>query len=877
MKKQIVISVLAALAAAPAAFATDYTGNVNIVGNTTIGAGDTITQPANFTFSGAGAPSLTVDEPVGTVTDLSNGATAYQTTLGTVTMNTSGNIGIVPANVTTSYNYVSFLGGTGGIGATGALNLDMSAASGASFDVLVTGDQSIEAGALNINTADPTLMFGQFLSFVGGETFSNDTAQTVETLQSLTLSGGNVQQILVDNTSLAVGVLNMTGSGFNILSAVNRGGGVVDSVVSVGTLNVGNSQVISAEPGTALTVNLHNVTSPVNQQNALNFNAAPGSATEPGGTLVVNDNGGTINAAGGVMVESYGTTSAFPDLGHVTLNMAGTIDASYVDFEPGASLSVPDSGDGLNIGSAGDGSNPNFGATATLTLQGSAGDTYNYWGTVSGAVRMTGGNLHVEPYGAGMTVTGNYMQTGGDLYIPMTPSRVFTLNAGGYDITGGNVYLDAAQGTYQKGGYTFIKAAGGGDTYAPANTYFVYNGANSSVIGGLPAALQVNPSNVQVCLGGTCSTPAQTTTTTTTTTSSAAPVVVTPAPTATPVSVPASSAAPVISPPAPVVTPTPIQVQVVTPVQEASSTIAESPQATLVNAKDTSTALISTGIVGGGPRGLWMKGLGGFSNQGNYHGDNEGVLLGYGKSVGPDKRDVLGAAFSAGQAGLGTGSSDFTKASDYGLWLYGTYYPQTSRAWKITGTIGGGMSTNTLMSTALGLPQTAHFSGGFVGTEIRASYWKTLPVLDNIIVSPRLSVGYDQSWTGGFQTHGGGPLDVNVSGQSDGQLYLSPAILVGKKFDYRSQSGNHVIFPQIRLGAVENIGPSPSAEISSGQVAGQVQGPAYPHLQGMAEVRLDVISHTRFSKGLSANVSARQLFGGGASSTEFVAAIKYHW
>ena len=80
----------------------------------------------------------------------------------------------------------------------------------------------------------------------------------------------------------------------------------------------------------------------------------------------------------------------------------------------------------------------------------------------------------------------------------------------------------------------------------------------------------------------------------------------------------------------------------------------------------------------------------------------------------------------------------------------------------------------------------------------------------------------------------------------------------------------------MRLGAVDNIGPNTAAEISSGQVSGQVQGLPYPHLQGMAEVRLDVISHTRYSKGLSVNVSARQLSGGGASSTEFMAVIKYH-
>ncbi|WP_437556851.1 hypothetical protein [Acidithiobacillus sulfuriphilus] len=126
---------------------------------------------------------------------------------------------------------------------------------------------------------------------------------------------------------------------------------------------------------------------------------------------------------------------------------------------------------------------------------------------------------------------------------------------------------------------------------------------------------------------------------------------------------------------------------------------------------------------------------------------------------------------------------------------------------------------------------------------------------------------------GGFTTHGGGPLDVAVSRQSDGQLTISPAVLVGKRFNYH----RHTLFPQVHAGVVENVGPAPTASLSSGQVAGQVTGLAYPHLQGMVEARLDVISHTRDTKGLSGNLSAKRLFGGGASSTEMVAAVKYRW
>lgn len=463
-------------------------------------------------------------------------------------------------------------------------------------------------------------------------------------------------------------------------------------------------------------------------------------------------------------------------------------------------------------------------------------------GATSGpGFRMTGGTLVFQ------NSASDYLGAGGMAYADI-------YSESGYSITAGNVIFDGESGKYKAGDtFTLLQSgAGVSNTFAPSGGYYVYNGAKSSTIDGYDPELMVNPDNVQVVLNPPSPTPAP----------APAPAKSEPAP------------APAKSSPAPAKI---IPVKVVTPVEESKPIVADSVEVTQAAIQNTTGALVSTGVVGGGPRGAWLKTLGGFSSQGGYNGMDYGLISGYGFSVGPNGRDVLGAAFSAGQAGLGTSASDFTKASDYGLWIYGTYYPNASRNWKITGTIGGGMSTNTLSSTALGLPQVANFNGSFMGAEVRASYWKTLDEDDGIIVSPRLSVGYNQSWTNGYSTHGGGPLDVQVSGQSDGQLYFEPAVLIGKKFNYRSQSGNHTLFPQLRLGAVENVGPSPSAGITSGQVAGQVQGLAEPHLQGMAEVRLDVISHTRFSEGLSANVSAKQLFGSGASSTEFVAAIKYHW
>ena len=604
----------------------------------------------------------------------------------------------------------------------------------------------------------------------------------------------------------------------SLLTTTSDFSGILDfyhANVSLGYVSLGGNGYFTSKGGVS-TVDLGPVGSP--------GNVAFGSLTPAGAAITFN-----MGAGGGVQAKNITIGGSAP--GIVTFNM------------PSGAINLGGSGAALLDASA-----VNLGEVG-----------------VNGSMDLLGGNLTVSPSNLGLQIGGNYVESGGNLTLDITPSgqHGFIGTSGNYEVTGGNVIVNGETGSYTNGQYYLLLESGGrngASVYDPANTYYVYNGMNSGTIDGLnPYLKQVTISDgqqsVQLCLGSSCV---------------AQP---TPAP-STPVTAPTPTPAKTqpVQPVQPV-----IPVQVVTPVQEAQPVMADSPQPTLAAAQNTAQSLISTGVVGGGPRGVWLKTLGGFSSQNGYQGVNYGLLSGYGWSVGPDGRDVAGVAFSAGQAGLGTGASDFTRASDYGLWLYGTYYPTASRAWKITGTVGGGLSTNTLESTALGLPQAGNFGGGFLGTEIRASYWKTLPRLDNIIVSPRLSVGYNQSWTGGFQTHGGGPLNVNVSGQSDGQLYLSPAVLIGKKFNYRTTSGDHTLFPQVRLGVVENVGPNPAATISSGQVAGQVQGLAYPHLQGMAEVRLDVISHTRFSKGLSANVSVRQLFGGGASQTEAVAAIKYRW
>ncbi|WP_217628119.1 hypothetical protein, partial [Acidithiobacillus thiooxidans] len=69
------------------------------------------------------------------------------------------------------------------------------------------------------------------------------------------------------------------------------------------------------------------------------------------------------------------------------------------------------------------------------------------------------------------------------------------------------------------------------------------------------------------------------------------------------------------------------------------------------------------------------------------------------------------------------------------------------------------------------------------------------------------------------------------------------------------------------------INRQPPTQITKDVTAGL----GYPHTQAMAELRLDMTSHTKDTHGLSGNLSVRQLFGGGASQTEAIATLKYRW
>ena len=649
-------------------------------------------------------------------------------------------------------------------------------------------------------------------------------------------AGSYLNLILAGDQSLGADTLNFSGDGRVIFGSK--------------TLGIGDTQSLTTfETGASYSGILNFYNANLSIANIIFNNTGSDVLQSTGGTNTINFGG--IYSPGALTLGSASGTTTFNGV-----DLPGEAGGGGIEAQ---SLTV-DGATTLNFSGSFDVKNALFEATENIT---------GYTG-VTGNLTLASGQMTISPSTMGLQVGGDYLQTGGTLMLQIQPNgnRGYIGTGGTYRITGGKVVIDGENGSYTDGQKYWILESGstsGGDEYSPNDTYYVYNGTSSSGIDGLPGYVsQITASNgqqhVRLCLGSECVAAP----------SSPAPAKSTPAPAK-------SEPAPT---PAPTPAPAPVVVHVVTPVQEAKGPLVSAPSLTIQQARDASHVLVSTGIVGGGPRGLWFKGLGGSQHIGDEHGANYGLLAGYGWSVGPHGRDVAGVAFSAGQSGMGTGPQDFAKASDYAIWSYGAaYFPLKNplQMWKLAGTAGIGLSSNSVASTSLGLPQIGQFGGHFLSTEIRASFWDTLPGLDNIVISPRLSLGYTQSWTNGYTTKGGSFLNVHVHSSSNGQFYIEPALLIGKKFNYRTAAGNHTLFPQLRLGLVQNIGPTPGAEVSSGQVAAQVAGLSYPHTQGMIEARLDMTSHTRYSKGLSGNVSVRQLFGGGASSTEAIAAIKYHW
>lgn len=890
-KRKLHIAVLAAVfAASPIAQATTTT----ITGPTTI-AGSSLSSSTDLDFasSGSGSPAdLTI----------TNSATPGAAQAGGASMTTSGSINYGQ----TASNDGLTLTGDGTATGTGTLDYSVTTPTGdtgAPDDVLylqgndpLSGSLSMtQNGTSSINVAQDSIYVGEGLSSSGSLTpyagASSETLQNLDMGNTNAMAGidiGPDASLTVDNADFTVN--SQYQASINLVANPAPGGGAATDSLTINNLTSNGEFGIGMLGNNydSVDVGSFDVTGTYRGQQA-------GFGLSAGGTdsqsAVISLGGGTAGEFG---IENIVAPLGAPDVSTLTVNMTGSYDITNgfeIYNQTSASQSV------LNLNDASIGAtdvtiggedvnvigtdtlsgvnDPAVGVPGVTTASGDinigTGDTLNVSGgyasmgdTIAdtGALNVTSGfsangdGIAVKP-GATFNVNGNFSAQYSTLYFFLNPTKSspIAVDGGNYTLPNDTLIINAASGTYANGSsYPLITTSGGSgsNSYTPGTVDYVYNGSASPTIDGQQPYVESSSKGLYLCIGGTCIAPASS-----------------PTPASTPASTPA---------PAPIPAPVFIPVHIVSAVQEAAPVLADTPTLTVQQARVSAGTLIATGITGGAPRGVWVKGLGGTQSQDGMNGANYGLMAGYGWSVGPDHRDVAGVAFSAGQSGLGTSPEDYAKASDYGLWAYGTYYPTHKvfdhNGWKIAGTIGGGISTNTIASTSLGLPQIAHFGGSFMSAELRAGYWKHD---GKWVVSPRVSVGYDQTWSNAFTTQGVSFLDVHANASTTGQFYVEPAVLVGRKFNYRTAAGSHTLFPQLRAGLIENVGPTPSLAISSGQVDGQVQGLAYPHTQGMAELRLDVISHTRYSLGLSGNIAVRQIFGDGASQTEAVAAIKYRW
>lgn len=546
-------------------------------------------------------------------------------------------------------------------------------------------------------------------------------------------------------------------------------------------------------------------------------------------------------------------------------------------------------------------SNPNPGSFSTINLYGEGGQNsflyesngatninetnvsnFSIQNLGTGTLNLNGGGATILSSGASSVLEGyvnnnsanvyfpnstlkvdQYNQTSGNLFLPFgylgNGSYTTAMYAANYNINSGNVYVVAPYkaysgrvfkysksdagtyeliGTGQNAGYTDGNYTNNGQyVFSPNNLYYIYNGSDVNLIGSLtPSVFQYKNRVYLKLTAGQAPSPA-------------------PAPT------PAPS-------PTPAPTPAPVKVHVIIPAQEVQQINATSVTANIAFNRDISASLISTGIAGGGPRGAWAKGLGGFSNYGQNSGTNMGTIFGYGHSYGPQKRDIIGISGSYGSSQFGMNSTNYASSNSYGIWLYDTFYPHKNRDWKFVQVIGGGVSTNNVSSQEIGLPVYSKFGGNFFSYQSRASYWIKKY---GLIISPRITAGYEYDHSAAFKTNAAiSALNANVSSVNESQFNVDEAVLIGKKYKV-----NHTdLFPNIRLGVNETIGATPTAIVSANNITSTITGQSYPHTQGMAEMRLDMKS--KKIKGLSGNISAKELFGGG-SATEFVAAIKYRW
>ncbi|MHB8354400.1 MAG: autotransporter outer membrane beta-barrel domain-containing protein, partial [Burkholderiales bacterium] len=506
----LVLALALALAVGPViAHATTYSGNQIITQNTTVAAGD-YWNPASTEFSGSTDPVLAFD-----TTNV--GYLAF----GPTTMGGSGEIQIGASS--SGIQQLLFDGNTAAQ-AAGTLTIDDAASSIGAMPnyVQLIGDNPIAASDLIINNNGGQVTDTGISNLIIGD---GQTA-TTETLNELDIAANTSGNITMDGGTLDV-----------------------QTLIDDGNFAYGNGNTLIQGAGTI------NATTLASQDNVAFGIGGNGN----------NPAGGGLNASGPLQVNVASATMA---------NATLWGESQSVDFNlNGGTLTMAGTSGNNGILSVG---SSNYTSSTSNPNQ----VTFSGYGTIDGNVDVYGANsaatpltlFEVAPHGSGLTINGNYIQNGGDLVIPITPSIAYGItDNGSFTESGGNLIVSGENGAY-KNGQSYHLITANALNWSPAGVYYVYNGGPASGIAGQNGYVTKVTKNVgghpyvQLCLGSTCV--AQPTQPTKTQPAKAQP-------------------AQPIAPFVPV-----IPVHVVTPVQEAKPIVADSAGVTQAAIQNTAQTLV---------------------------------------------------------------------------------------------------------------------------------------------------------------------------------------------------------------------------------------------------------------------------------------------
>lgn len=267
----------------------------------------------------------------------------------------------------------------------------------------------------------------------------------------------------------------------------------------------------------------------------------------------------------------------------------------------------------------------------------------------------------------------------------------------------------------------------------------------------------------------------------------------------------------------------------------------------------SSTTAVVNNIIGGAPRGSWVKAIGNFGHFSGQQTSGYGATIGYGfHTHNSDGSWTMGPAFSYAYNTVGD-SSNGVDTHSYGFWLYGGW---KQKGWKVTALAGGGFSSNLGTVSPLGIGTGYNYDGSFYDIAARPGYW--FHIGPSFIVSPRLTFNWGLYKSAGFSSAFlSGVPPLTVTGESASIFTTSPAVLVGDRLNI----GGVRVFPQVRIGLNENIGPTRNFGL--------------PHTQGTAEARVNIQETQR----LHSVLSWKHIYGGGAGYgyNTIVASVKYRW